>query len=156
MSILLQIIIALVVVAAVAWGLRAAGQALTQNKPFFRDMPYAVAFGYVLGAALLLLGVWYYLQPKISETGTPVAGVTFFRWAVQGFVGFAILFDDFDGRSIRFCIEPMLQNKESAIDALMKIHFFAFGFIHTGKGAERSHNLANTLGAHFHRRDGFG
>ena len=89
MSIWLQLIIALVVIAGVAWALRAAGQAATGNKPFFRDMPYAVAFGYVLGTALLLLAIWYYFQPK-EQSGVPVAGVIFFRWAVQGFIGFAI------------------------------------------------------------------
>ena len=90
MSIVLQSLIALVVIGAIAWAFRAAGQAFTGNKPVFRDMPYAVAFGYVLGVTLLLLSAWYYFQPKVSDAGVPNAGVTFFRWAVQGFIGFAV------------------------------------------------------------------
>ena len=84
MSAWLWIILLLVGSAVGGWALRAAGQAATGNAPRFRDMPFGVAFGYVLGAVLLLLSVWYYFQPKVTEMGTPNAGVVFFRWAVQG------------------------------------------------------------------------
>lgn len=63
---------------------RFAGQTFTGNAPKFRDMGYGEAFGYVLAAALLVWSVWYYFQPKVTETGVPNAGVMFFRWAVQG------------------------------------------------------------------------
>lgn len=64
---------------------RLVGQKVTGNKPFFRDMSYGVAFGYVFGASLLVWSAWYYFQPKVTDMGTPNAGVVFFRWAVQGF-----------------------------------------------------------------------
>ncbi|WP_305969993.1 MULTISPECIES: ABC transporter permease [unclassified Mameliella] len=84
MSTVLWILGAIVVLLAGGWVMRLAGQTLTGNKPFFRDMPLAVAFGYVLGAALLLFGIWYYFQPAVTADGVPVASVQFFRWAVQG------------------------------------------------------------------------
>lgn len=80
---------ALLVMAALAWAGRFAGQQVTGNKPFFRDMPLTVAFGYVLGVAIVAWGIWYYLQPT-QENGVARAGVVFFRWAVQGFVASAI------------------------------------------------------------------
>ena len=86
MSVLWTIVLALLAIAVLGWVFRFAGQKATGNKPYFRDMPYAVAFGYVFAAALLLFSVWYYLQPVTSEAGTPVAGVTFFRWAVHFFL----------------------------------------------------------------------
>lgn len=75
---------ALAVVAVAGWLIRFAGQKATGNKPYFRDMPYAVAFGYALAAALVLGGVWLYLQPAVTEAGTPSASVLYFRWAVHG------------------------------------------------------------------------
>lgn len=65
---------------------RFVGQKVTSNAPKFRDMSFGVAFGYVLGAALLVWSVWYYFQPQVKDTGVPNAGVVFFRWAVQGFI----------------------------------------------------------------------
>jgi peptide/nickel transport system permease protein len=78
------IIIAGLLVAAYLF--RLAGQAITSNAPKFRDMTFGVAFGYVFGAALFVWAVYYYFQPKITEAGSPNAGVIFFRWAVQGFI----------------------------------------------------------------------
>jgi peptide/nickel transport system permease protein len=78
------IIIAGLLVAAYLF--RLAGQVITSNAPKFRDMTFGVAFGYVFGAALFVWAVYYYFQPKITEAGTPNAGVIFFRWAVQGFI----------------------------------------------------------------------
>ena len=78
------IVIAGLLVAAYVF--RLAGQAITSNAPRFRDMTFGVAFGYVFGAALFVWAVYYYFQPKITEAGTPSAGVIFFRWAVQGFI----------------------------------------------------------------------
>lgn len=65
---------------------RLVGRKVTNNSPKFRDMSYGVAFGYVLGGALLLWSFWYYFQPQMKDTGVPNAGVVFFRWAVQGFI----------------------------------------------------------------------
>jgi peptide/nickel transport system permease protein len=65
------------------------GQKFTHNKPFFRDMPFVVAFGYVAGLLVLIAAVSYYFRP-LEVNGVPSAGVIFFRWAVQGFIGFAI------------------------------------------------------------------
>ncbi|WP_375259879.1 ABC transporter permease [Citreimonas sp.] len=90
MSVWTLILIALVAIAVVGWVGRLVGQKATGNAPAFRDMPYAVAFGYALAVALLAWAVWYYLQPAMTETGTPVPGVTFFRWAVRALIAFAI------------------------------------------------------------------
>jgi peptide/nickel transport system permease protein len=84
------ILVALAAVAAAGWILRFAGQRLSGNRPYFRDMPYAVAFGYALGAALVLAGVWLYLQPAVTEAGTPSASVLYFRWAVHGIAAGAL------------------------------------------------------------------
>ncbi|NKB29246.1 MAG: ABC transporter permease subunit [Rhodobacteraceae bacterium] len=80
MSVWQFLLLALVVIGALGWAFRAVGQAATGNAPFFRDMPYGVAFGYVLAAAALIGSVWLYTQD----------GAVFFRWAVQGLIGFAV------------------------------------------------------------------
>ncbi|MHA7874831.1 ABC transporter permease [Roseivivax sp.] len=59
-----------------AWLMRALGRRLTGNTPYFRDMPYAVAFGYVAAVAAVIGGAVLWVQPN----------AVFFRWAVQGFV----------------------------------------------------------------------
>ena len=61
---------------AIAWGFRFAAQAATGNKPYFRDMPFGVAYGYVLGAGVLAWLIWAYLQAgnpdaAIANTGEP-------------------------------------------------------------------------------------
>ena len=89
MSWLMNLVVILSMTALVAWAFRFAGQKLTHNKPFFRDMPFAVAFGYVAGLLVLIAAVSYYFRP-VAVNGVPSAGVIFFRWAVQGFIGFAI------------------------------------------------------------------
>lgn len=89
MSWLLNLILVLIVTAVVAWVFRFSGQKFTHNKPFFRDMPFVVAFGYVAGLLVLIAAVSYYFRP-LEVNGVPSAGVIFFRWAVQGFIGFAI------------------------------------------------------------------
>ncbi|WP_136443423.1 ABC transporter permease [Pacificoceanicola onchidii] len=90
MNTLLWIIVALAVVAALGWAFRFAGQMVTGNKPYFRDMPYAVSFGFALGAALFVGGVWLYLQPPANEAGVPRASVVFWRWAVHFLIVAAI------------------------------------------------------------------
>lgn len=92
MSIWLWIVIVLVAIAALGWAIRAGGQLATGNAPKFRDMSYGEALGFAIALAALAGGAWLYLQP----------GAVFFRWAVQGFVMFAVaayLFREF-GRLI--------------------------------------------------------
>jgi peptide/nickel transport system permease protein len=52
-------------------------------------MPFAIAFGYVFAVVVIVSAMLYYFQP-IDNKGVPASGVVFFRWAVQGFMGFAI------------------------------------------------------------------
>ena len=80
---------ALVGMAAIAWGFRSAGQAVTGNAPKFRDMPYGVAYGYVLGVAVLAWLVWAYMQGRSSDTA--IANKFFFlRIAIEGFIIFGV------------------------------------------------------------------
>lgn len=83
------IILALVVMGGLAWVLRAAGQVATGNAPAFRDMPFGVAYGYILAVAFIAVVVWAYLQSMSSETA--VANKFYFVGrAVEGFIIFAI------------------------------------------------------------------
>lgn len=83
------ILAVLVVMGALAWGFRFAGQAATGNAPKFRDMPFGVAYGYVLGAAVLIWLVWAYMQGRSAD---PLIANKFFflRIAIEGFIIFAI------------------------------------------------------------------
>ncbi|WP_373634915.1 ABC transporter permease [Yoonia sp. SS1-5] len=82
-------IAALVVMGGVAWVFRFAGQTATGNAPKFRDMPYGVAYGYVLGAAVLIWLIWAYVQGRSADPA--VANKFFFlRIAIEGFILFAI------------------------------------------------------------------
>ncbi len=80
MSLWLELVLILVGIGLLAFALRFVGRAATGQAPYFRDMPFGVAFGYVFGAAAVLWGIWFYFQDN----------ATFFRWAVQGFAGFAV------------------------------------------------------------------
>ncbi len=80
MSWWLFIIAALAVVSVYAWVFRTGGRAIRPNNPFFRDMPFTVAFGYMLAMFSVFGAIWLYMQD----------GAVFFRWAVQGFIIFAI------------------------------------------------------------------
>jgi peptide/nickel transport system permease protein len=86
----ITILIAIAAITVMGWLFRWAGQKATGGKPVFRDMPYAVSFGYVLGAAVVLFGLWYYFQPTTTDQGIPSPGVMFFRWAVHGLAVFAV------------------------------------------------------------------
>ena len=87
---LLYIIALTAIVVATGWIFRWSGQNGSGNAPFFRDMPLGVAIGYALAAAVLLISVLYYIQPTVTDAGVPNPGVTFFRWAINGLVVFAI------------------------------------------------------------------
>ena len=80
---------ALLAMAAVAWGFRFAGQAATGNAPRFRDMPFGVAYGYVLGVVILAWLIWAYMQARNPD---PLVANKFFflRIAIEGFIIFAI------------------------------------------------------------------
>lgn len=85
---MINLIIYLVVIAAAAWVLRFVGQKATGNAPKFRDMSYGVAFGYVLGAALVAWLVWAYLQSRSDDQA--IANKFFFiKAAIEGFLIFA-------------------------------------------------------------------
>lgn len=88
MNALIWIIGGLLVMLGVAWILRFSAQKVTNNKPYFRDMPLGVALGYVFAVAAVLFSAWYFFQPRIVDN-VPQAGVIFFRWAVIGLLGFA-------------------------------------------------------------------
>ncbi|WP_298259438.1 ABC transporter permease [uncultured Litoreibacter sp.] len=88
MNALIWIIGGLIAMLGAAWVFRLGAQKATNNKPYFRDLPLGVAFGYVFAAVALTFSVWYFFQPRAVE-GVPQAGVIFFRWAVIGILGFA-------------------------------------------------------------------
>ncbi len=90
MSIWLQLILALAVIAAGGWAFRVIGQVLTKNAPTYRDMSYGVAFGYALGAALLIWIASVYYTARTAEPA--IANKYFFlRVAIEGFIGFGIV-----------------------------------------------------------------
>ncbi|MCH1469640.1 MAG: ABC transporter permease, partial [Planktomarina sp.] len=74
MSWLMNLVLILIATAVVAWVFRFAGQKFTGNKSFFRDMPFAVAFGYVAGLLVLIAAMSYYFRP-VEVNGVPSAGV---------------------------------------------------------------------------------
>jgi peptide/nickel transport system permease protein len=79
----------LIGIAVLGYVFRAVGQRVTQNAPFFRDMPYGVAFGYVLGLVILIWLVWGFMQSR-SEDPMIANKFFFLGIAIQGFIGFAI------------------------------------------------------------------
>lgn len=90
MSVWLWIAVVIIGFIVAGWVLRLIGQLATGNAPMFRDMPLAVATGYVLAATLLVFSVWYYFQPTKTEAGAWRSGVVFFRWVVNGLLIAAI------------------------------------------------------------------
>jgi peptide/nickel transport system permease protein len=86
---ILWIVVALVGMGALAWGFRFAGQAATGNAPKFRDMPYGVAYGYVLGVVVLLWLIWAYIQGRSAD---PLVANKFFflKIVIEGFIIFSI------------------------------------------------------------------
>ncbi|KJZ19508.1 ABC transporter permease [Loktanella sp. S4079] len=86
---MIWILAALVGMGALAWGFRFAGQQVTGQKPVFRDMPFGVAYGYVLAGFAACCLVWAYYQGHSSD---PLVANKFFflRIGIEGFIIFAI------------------------------------------------------------------
>ena len=72
------------------WAFRDAGQAFTGNAPFFRDMPFSMAFGYAFGVALLGVAVYFYAL-SLTTRGAMPDTYFFYRMAVHGLVIFAAM-----------------------------------------------------------------
>lgn len=86
----LTTIAAIVIISTLGgWMFRFAGQKGSQNAPYFRDMPYGVAVGYVLGAIVLLwLAKTYYLGTTLEAPASNQ--YFFFVKAINLFVIFAL------------------------------------------------------------------
>ena len=79
----------LIVIAVLAWGFRFAGQAATRQTPYFRDMSFGVAYGYVLGALVTGWLIWGYIQGRNPDPA--IANKYFFlRIAIEGVIICAI------------------------------------------------------------------
>ncbi len=90
MNIWIQIIGILVALGVLGWLFRFAGQKATNNKPFFRDMTFGVAFGYALGAAVLLWILTTYYKAITADGQVEVNKYFFFRTVIEWFVKFSI------------------------------------------------------------------
>jgi len=73
---------------ALGLAFRFVGQRATGNAPKFRDMTAGVAFGYALGAAVLIWAVWAYVTARTAEPAI-ANKFFFFRIAVEGALVFA-------------------------------------------------------------------
>lgn len=88
MSAVFNIALGIALIAALAWVFRLAGQKVTGNAPRFRDMPFGVAFGYILGALVLVWLIWAFVQSRSADLAT--ANKFFFLGlAIKGFLLFA-------------------------------------------------------------------
>ena len=89
MSWWMWIIAALVVIAVVAYAVRWVEQKATGNTPFFRDMPFGVAYGYVAGVLLLYWIVTTYIGAKLSDDPIVLNKYFFFVVVIEGLIVFA-------------------------------------------------------------------
>ena len=88
MSTLLYIALGFVLIGGIAWVFRLVGQKATSNAPQFRDMPFGVAYGYILGLVVLVWLVWAYMQSISSDLA--VANKYFFLGvAIKAFLLFS-------------------------------------------------------------------
>jgi len=88
MSAVSTIALGIALIAALAWVFRLAGQKMTGNAPRFRDMPFGLAFGYILGALVLVWLIWAFVQSRSADLAT--ANKFFFLGvAIKGFLLFA-------------------------------------------------------------------
>ena len=71
-------------ICAAGWVFRLVGQRISWPRDhlriYFRDMPLMVGIGFMFGVVVVYLICYYYF----------IVEITFFRWAVQGFVVFSI------------------------------------------------------------------
>lgn len=89
MTLFLWLIAATALMFGAAWVVRRGGQMATGNAPYFRDMPFAASFGYVVGGVFVLLIVIGYLRAYSDNAIT--ANTYFYVWViVTGFIVFAI------------------------------------------------------------------
>lgn len=67
MSTALYIALGFALIGGAAWVFRFAGQTASKNTPRFRDMPFGVAYGYILGLVVLIWLIWAYLQSMSAD-----------------------------------------------------------------------------------------
>ncbi len=75
----------ILLIVGAGFAFRAAGRALTGNKPFYRDMPPMVAIGYMLGAAAVIAVLFTYSR-SFSTVGAMPDSNFFFRLLIHGLV----------------------------------------------------------------------
>jgi peptide/nickel transport system permease protein len=75
-------IVYLVLLCVGGYGFRAVGQWLTKNRPFYRDMPFSVALGYVFAATLIVVVLLNYSRSFSTLGGMPDS-YFFFRSALH-------------------------------------------------------------------------
>ena len=68
---------------------RLVGRKVTNNKPYFRDMPGGVAIGFAIGAFAIAWVVYTYIQAQLAE-GPAANKYFFFLVAVHGIFIFAV------------------------------------------------------------------
>ena len=86
----MSFLLSLIAIAVLGWIFRFVGQNVTNNAPTFRDMPYGVAFGYVLGVAAILALLQGYV---LSRSADPLVANKYFYLgvAIRGFILFSIM-----------------------------------------------------------------
>jgi len=89
MSVLVWIAAIVVISLVGGWLFLVAGRKITRDAPYFRDMGYGVAVGYVLGALILCGVVVTYAQGKLAE-GPAANKYFFFVVVIEGFILFSI------------------------------------------------------------------
>lgn len=89
MSFWMWIVTLLVVALAGGWIFRKVGQLASGNAPYFRDMPYGVAVGYVSAALAIFFVLKTYIAAMTAE-GAEANSYFFFLLAVHGLIISAI------------------------------------------------------------------
>ncbi len=148
MSAWLTILLAVAGLCAAAWAFRFAGQKLTNNRPFFRDMPFGVAFGYVF-AAVALAGIIYIYVLARTLPPAEANKYFFFRLAVEGFIGFSIaawLFRE-AGRRIGTRASRKLFRQMPLTAAFGIMIILAYAFVAIFAGWLAPHGQEEVLGA---------
>lgn len=87
---LVTLLLVLVACVAGGWGFRFAGQKLSGDAPYFRDMTLGVAFGFALGTVVLIWVLVTYYRGMTTE-GQDANRYFFFLVAVHGLIAFSVL-----------------------------------------------------------------